>query len=241
MLIASGTVVNQMAPVNARTYAGQTGEERAAERRGALLDAAFVLVAEGGWGALRVDPVCRAAGLNKRYFAESFASADALAAALTDRLAQEALAAALAAIDLERPDEEQTRRAVAAFVVALTEDPRRARVLFGAVPDGDRAAAHRAAALREVIVTVASVGRRLRSMGEDPLVELTAALLVGGTSQAVLDWIDGRIPSTRDELVDDLVALWHVVADGAAARAGERPVSPAERGSGRATRARPAP
>ena len=214
--------MNQMAQVNARTYGGLTGEERAEQRRGALLDAAFTLVADAGWGALKVDSVCREAGLNKRYFAESFASADVLGAELTQRIARDAQQAALAAVDLEHPDDEQTHRAVAAFVAALTEDPRRARVLFGAVPDGDRVAVHRATALREVIATVATVGRRLRGLDEDPLVELAAAMMVGGTSQAVLDWLDGRIDCSRERLADDLVALWHVLADGAAARARAR-------------------
>ena len=43
-------------------------------------------------------------------------------------------------------------------------------------------------------------------------------MLVGGTSQAVLDWLDGRIAASREALVEDLVALWLLISAGTAAR-----------------------
>ena len=43
-------------------------------------------------------------------------------------------------------------------------------------------------------------------------------MLVGGTSQAVLDWLDGRVAQTREEFIDDLVALWLAIGDSMAAR-----------------------
>jgi hypothetical protein len=32
-------------------------------------------------------------------------------------------------------------------------------------------------------------------------------MLIGGISEVLLDWIDGRIDVTREQLVDDLAAL----------------------------------
>ncbi len=201
-----------------RSYGGRSGDERAAERRTALLDAAFARVAADGWRALSIESVCRAAGLNKRYFYESFSDLDTLFAALTTQLADEAIAATLTAYAPDASPPDAVRDGISAFVVHLTDDPRRARVLFGAVPAGDAAAGHRAAALRRLIGTVDAQARSLLTAAPDPFVEVTAAMLVGGTSQAVLDWLDGRIERSRDALVADVVELWLLISEGAAAR-----------------------
>lgn len=212
-----------MAEVNERrTYGGRTGDERAQMRRDALLDAALELVDRDGWRALTVESLCRTAGLNKRYFYESFADLDAVAGALLARIAEETTAAALAPIDADRPDAEQTRAGVRAFVAHITEDPRRARVLFGALPAGDRGERQREEVLHRLAATVAGVGRNLTGLGADPVVELTAAMIVGGTGQAIVDWLDGRIACSREQLADDLVGLWHALADGAAGVAADR-------------------
>lgn len=202
----------------ARTYGGQTGDERLAQRREALLDAAFTLVADQGWRALRIDALCREAGLNKRYFYESFKDLDAAVAALTRRLAEDAIAATLAAMRPGASPHEATRQAISAFVGHLTADPRRARVLFGAVPAGDAAAGHRTEAVRRVIAVAAATGRDLHAVGRDPFVDTAAAMLVGGTSQVLLDWLDGGLDADASRLVDDLVALWQIIGDGVAAR-----------------------
>jgi AcrR family transcriptional regulator len=202
----------------ARVYGGRTGDERAAERRAALLEAAFALVAQDGWRALRIDAVCRSAGLNKRYFYESFAGVDELIAGVTERLAGEAIDVTLGSIeDVEGPDA-RVRVAITAFVSHLTDDPRRARVLFGALPAGEDAARHRVSALRRVIDTVAAEGRAMHGVQDEAFIEATASMLVGGTSQAVLDWLDGRIGSSRDALAENLVSLWQAIGDLAAAR-----------------------
>jgi AcrR family transcriptional regulator len=196
-----------------RTYAGQTGDERAAQRKSALVDAAFELVAERGWRALSIEAVCRRAVLNKRYFYETFTGLEAIIAALINDLADNAIALTLAAIDPGMPPEEATRRAISTFVTHLTNDPRRAKVLFGAVPAGDAAAGHRAAAIRQLIATVAAQGRSIHNLADHPTVKLTAAMLIGGTSQAVLDWLDGQFDTTREQLIEDLTALWQSIGD----------------------------
>ena len=201
-----------------RVYGGQTAAERAAERRAALVDAAFAEVAAKGWRALRIETVCRAAGLNKRYFYEAFADLDALVGAVTAKVADDAIAVTLAALPDTTDQRRLVRAGVAAFVVHLTDDPRRARVLFGAVAADDAASGHRAEAIRRVIATAAMEGRELHRLGDDPIVELTAAMLVGGSSQALLDWLDGRLDYSREELIEHLAALWLSLGDAAAAR-----------------------
>ena len=43
--------------------------------------------------------------------------------------------------------------------------------------------------------------------GGERVSQIGAAMLVGGLTEVLLDWIDGRIDVTRDQLVDDLAAL----------------------------------
>ncbi len=199
----SGTVLSQMASVNptaasvnpiaaGRSYGGQTSSQRAADRRELLLDAAFTLVAADGWKALRIDALCREAGLNKRYFYESFPSLDAVIGALTQRLASDAIAVSLAELESGVEPTEVTRRMITALIHHLTDDPRRARVLFGSLPAGDAAAGHRTEALRRVAAAAATTGRGIYSLPDDPFVDITAGMLVAGTSQVVLEWLDQR-------------------------------------------------
>jgi hypothetical protein len=68
-----------------------------------------------------------------------------------------------------------------------------------------------------VITTVAAQGQSIHALANDPAIELTAAMLIGGTSQAVLDWLDGRLACSRNAFTDDLIALWELIGDGTAA------------------------
>jgi AcrR family transcriptional regulator len=210
-----------------RVYGGRTGDERAAARRAALVAAAFSLVAEEGWRGVNIEAVCRRAALNKRYFYESFEGLDALISAVTTWLADDAIDVTLAALDPQLPRDESTAHAIAAFVEHLTDDPRRARVLFGAVPADDAAVGLRAAAIRRLIAIVEAQGRSIYAVpSEDPAAELSAAMIIGGTSQAILDWLDGRADCPREELVAHLISVWLAIGDATDARVRGRPSRP---------------
>ena len=72
-----------------RTYAGESADARRARRREELLDSALTMLARDGREGLSVSGLCAAAGLNARYFYESFASTDEVVEALVARLADE--------------------------------------------------------------------------------------------------------------------------------------------------------
>jgi AcrR family transcriptional regulator len=211
-----------MTPVNPqtpdRTYGGRSAAERIAERRTALIDATFDLIAQDGWNQLRIERICRTAGLNKRYFYESFADLDAISIAVLDRLAGDAIDATLAAMDLDQPIEVFVRAGISALVHHLTDDPRRARVLFAETPTGETAARHRTEAIHQLVATASAQGRRVHNLGDtrDPLIDLVGSLLVGGTIQATLDWLDGRLHDDIERFIDDLARLWIVTGDASA-------------------------
>lgn len=206
-----------------RRYAGRSGAERTAQRRDALLRAAFRIVAAADWPALRIDALCREAGLSKRYFYETFSSLDELSAVLVDRLVDDLIAATLAGDARDRTPEGLVRATLEPFVAHLVEDPRRVRVLFGPVPGDGGAARRRDAALRRITLTATGVGLEVHDAQPGPTVDVGASFLVGGTVQAVLDWLATPEPRSVQTLVEDLEALWRAVVHttfGAARTAG---------------------
>ena len=50
-------------------------------------------------------------------------------------------------------------------------------------------------------------------LAEDPRIEITAAVMLGGTGQALLDWFDGYIEIERTALIDDIADTWLALAD----------------------------
>lgn len=51
---------------------------------------------------------------------------------------------------------------------------------------------------------------------------MAAALLVGGVAELLIAWLDGRLALAREQLVDDLTALFVVTGEGALAIADAR-------------------
>ena len=61
-----------------RTYGGKSREDRAAERRGQLVEAGIKVIGDQGYAATTVKAICNEAGLTERYFYESFKNREAL-------------------------------------------------------------------------------------------------------------------------------------------------------------------
>lgn len=210
-----------------RPYHGKSAEERIDARRRLLLDTAFVLMAEDGWRQASIEKLCRCAKLNKRYFYESFADLDEVAAAVVDELAagfmETGLTVAHSALAAGLPTEELAHQAIHALVTYITDDPRRARVLFTEIADSPRAVAHRRESILGLARALTAYARQHhQARGRDPIAELTSALLLGGSIEAILTWLDGKIEMSRAQLIADLAALWVFAGDGAAALAKAR-------------------
>ena len=210
-----------------RVYRGSSGAERVQRRREALVEAAFALIAEDGWRALRLDSLCQRAGLSKRYFYESFTDLDAVTAAVIGELG-DGMLATVGAADPALPVEEFVHVSLDALVHYVTDDPRRARVLFDEVSASSAASHYRSLLIRRTAEAIASRARLIHHItgDTDPITELAASLVLGGTIQALLDWIDGRIAMSQQQLIDDLTALWRSVGDGAITRAQQRATTP---------------
>ncbi|HKY68653.1 MAG TPA: TetR/AcrR family transcriptional regulator, partial [Acidimicrobiales bacterium] len=206
-------------------WAGVSPADRRAERRTLLLDAAFDLLGTEGWPGTTVRAVCHAARLNPRYFYESFDDLDALVVAVYDRLVAEMSAAMVTAVSLAGDDPAgQTRAAVAAIVGFVDDDRRRARVLYVEALGNEALNRRRIETGHALVAAVEqhTIDRHGPPPAGEQIGRIGAAVLVGGTSELVLAWLDGRIDVPRDQLVDDAAALFLAVGEAAAAVAAAR-------------------
>lgn len=175
-----------------------------------LLDAAFDLLGSEGWSGTTVRAVCQRARLNPRYFYESFDGLDALVVAVYDRLIDQL--ATVVAQAQDRVDEgmpAQVRATVEAIVGFVDDDRRRARILYVEAL-GNEALNRRRKSAGHALVTVVerlAAERQGRRSAGDPVVSMGIALLVGGMSELLLEWLEGRIRVTRQQLVDDATDL----------------------------------
>jgi AcrR family transcriptional regulator len=196
-----------------------------AERRTLLLDAAFDLLGTEGWAGTTVRAVCQRAELNPRYFYESFADLDALVVAVFDRIVDELAVAVLAAQEgvRDRP-REQVRAGVEAIVGFVDDDRRRARILYVEAIGNEVLNRHRIETGRALVAAVEQhAGERAGPLPRgEHIGRVAAAMLVGGMSEVLVEWLEGRIEVERNELVDDLTALALALGEATAAIARRR-------------------
>jgi AcrR family transcriptional regulator len=192
------------------------------------MDAAFQLLGTEGWSGTSVRAVCQGARLNPRYFYESFDDLDALVIAVYDRVVDELAAVVLAALGSAAPDPAaQLRATLEATVGFVDDDRRRARVLYVEAL-GNEALNRRRIDTGHAVATFVQDFSRDRD-GPPPEGEhvgaLAASILVGGLSELIVAWLEGRVESSRDELIDDATALFLALGEAAARIAATRPRS----------------
>lgn len=213
-------------------WAGLAPDDRRAERRSLLLDAAFELLGTEGWGGTTVRAVCQEARLNPRYFYESFEDLDALLLAVYDRLVEQLGEAVLAAVAEAGDDPRaQVRAALQCIFAFIDDDPRRGRVLYVEALGSEALNRRRIETGHALVALVEQAGteRHGRPPAGEHIGRLTAAMLVGGTGELVAAWLDGRLDGDREQLIDDATELFLAMGDRAATIAAARAPSRARR------------
>lgn len=203
-----------------RTYGGQSAQARRRQRREQLVEAAMDVMARNEWRAVTVEKLCAAASLNKRYFYESFTDLDALSAAVVDDIAEAVRSVTVAAADAaaREPLEAQALASVTAAVRALVDDPRRARVLLGGVAASPELDAHRTTVMHRLTGVLVDHGRTVHGveLEADPLAKVAPAFIVGGTADAILEFVNGGVDLSLDAFIAQLATLWLITGNGAA-------------------------
>jgi len=152
-----------------------------------------------------VRGVCQAASLNPRYFYESFDDLDALVLAVHDRVVDELKGAVATAVAEAGDDPVAVTRAVVDTTARFVDDDRRrARVLYV------EALGNEALNRRRI-----EQGYAIADVMQGQLGGVAAALLVGGFSEVLMAWLDGRITVSRRQLVDETTTLFLAVGEAA--------------------------
>lgn len=198
-------------------WAGVPAEERTRDRRALLVDVAFDRFGTDGETATSVRAVCRDANLNARYFYESFVDLDELLGAVYDRTAAqlgERLLDAMAAT-LDSP-EARTRAGIATVLAFITEDPRRARVLFTEGRTNAVLTERRRTSRLTLVEATAAMGRTDARPTTGTRAEVAATMFGGAMEELVDAWTSGRLGTDLDAVVDDATALSLALFDRAA-------------------------
>ncbi|MHB8690564.1 MAG: TetR/AcrR family transcriptional regulator [Solirubrobacteraceae bacterium] len=192
-----------------RPYGGVSAEQRVAERRARLLDAALDEFGTRGVASTGVKDVCRRAGLTDRYFYESFRDSAELFMAVFDRATAHLLEVVVLALGgAPRGVEAQARAVIEAYVRALADDPRVARVVFIEAPSaGPELEAHMRVTLRRFAQLVVQVARPYLPDVPEETLRFGAISLVGAVERVMIEWQDGQLGLSIEQIIEYLVAL----------------------------------
>lgn len=193
-----------------RAYAGVSATDRVAARRARLLDAGLELYGTRGFAATGVKGICRQAGLTDRYFYESFRDSGELFTAVFDRATSDLLALVAHQVGEVPPEpESQVRASIETFVRALAADPRKARVVFvESTSAGAEVDRHIRASLRQFAALIAATARPHLPEMPERMLQLGSLSLVGAIERVIIEWQDGHLDATIEEVIDHLVQLF---------------------------------
>jgi AcrR family transcriptional regulator len=204
-----------------RRYRGITAEERTAERRERLMGAGLEIFGTQGYATSSVRAVSEEAGLNPRYFYESFTSREDLLYEVYLRIVTDIATDAVKGVAEATTVEEQARAGLRAGWILLTSDRRKARVVaLEVVGVSDRLEQLRRDT-RHALADM-TVRNALSIAGDDVTLRLDPVLiaraLIGGVVELLSDWIHGDVDATPDEVVEHLTAIFEAAAYAAVER-----------------------
>lgn len=183
----------QGAGPHSRMYRGVDTEQRRAERRERLLEAALDEFTTRGYHKTKIADLCAKAGVSTRNFYEKFASKEALLLELHAHINTVAMQRMLPVLDSLGDADTLTRitTLVDAFVKAVTSDPRYPRLNYVEAPGISQAMErqHQVWFTRYVDFITAECDRAA-SAGLAPVRDyrLTAVALVGAATGLVREW-----------------------------------------------------
>jgi AcrR family transcriptional regulator len=190
-----------------RTYGGKTADERRAERRERLIEAAIALFIEQGYAATSARSVLRKAGLKERYFGESFASMDELLAAVHDHIHDASFAATVSDMDPTAEPEVQFRQFITSEVTRIAATPEIMAInLLQALGASPVVLEHRRRALHQYADLIASLLPE-PAAGSSIDRETLAIALTTGINGMFTDWLGKSLHLTSAQLIEHAVLL----------------------------------
>jgi AcrR family transcriptional regulator len=198
-----------------RLYRGISASERRARRRELLLEAGLEVFGTDGYAGSSVRAISAAASLNSRYFYESFASREELLYEVYTTVLKEISLEVIDATAQAGTVEEQAREGLRAAWTIIMEDRRKAKVIAVEILGvSERLERARQTAMHAFADIVANNAKRLASKGirlrMDPV--LTARALMGAVVELQVDWVNGEVDASLDEIVEHFTRMFTAVA-----------------------------
>jgi AcrR family transcriptional regulator len=188
-------------------------DDRRAERRSQLLDAAVRVIRELGPG-VTMEQLAKAGGVTKPILYRHFGDRDGLIGAIAERFAADLLISVTTPLAAEADAHDLLRSTVDAYVGFIEREPNLYRFMAQHVPDRADDLVQMRSLIDLIAKQVAIVaGDRLREAGRDSGAAVPWAYgIVGLVHQAGDWWVNDRTMS-RETLVDHLVTLlWQGLA-----------------------------
>jgi AcrR family transcriptional regulator len=192
-----------------RPYRGVSAIDRRDRRRQRLIDAGLELFGTRGIAAVGIVDVCAEAGLTKRYFYENFASIDKLADAVFEHVIGNLVAAVAPAITAGAGRD--PRPALTVYARTILSDPRVVRLLAVESQAGPLRKYRDEFPTRAVELWFAFAAADDASPPPTEL-RLKAYAFIGAALQIGIAWLDGQLPLTMDEVIDQLVDLFYRIS-----------------------------
>ncbi|BET26727.1 TetR family transcriptional regulator [Limnobacter thiooxidans] len=203
-----------------RAYGGVTADQRAAERKARLLEAALELFSRQGYARTTIEALCGEAKVTARHFYQLFDSREALLRALYDNIIADLRAGVLQAMSAPKLSlSQQIPLGVSAMVNHYLADSRLARVgvleVVGVSPQMEirrREAVHDMAGLIEAYLG------SLVAQGDLPKrnYHLVSVALVGGINELLAEWLTLENPPDIPTLSEEIIHILNALIRGAA-------------------------
>ncbi len=187
------------------SYRGVSADDRRADRRARLLDAALEVWGHDGGPPVTMTRICAKAGLTERYFYQSFDSLEAALIAVLDGIAEEIAERTVDALgSVDGSPTDRVRAGIGAFVRILTDDPRKGRVAIIESASLDALRPRRAELLRQFAELSAREAHELYGpqAWSDVEGQMAAMMFIGGVAELVTAWIDGTVAATPEDVVE---------------------------------------
>lgn len=195
----------------ARKYAGASAEERKAQRRERLIEAAFDVFGREGYRNATMRLICAQARLTERYFYEHFATTDDVFVAVHRRQSAIVSQRIMQAV-MQQPADGMapTRAGLRAFFEFIQEDRRRAQVLLvDAITSGMANPMN----LKAKVSSYADMVRAgIKQRYPDLQIKVDADLVVAGFVGMIIQtgslWVQRDFDLSIDEVVDHNLYAW---------------------------------
>lgn len=196
-----------MSADSGRAYAGRLPDERRARRRRRLLDAGLEVFGGVGFEEASISLLCATARVGTRAFYEEFDSREDLLREVATTVVLDAVAALQAALAQAPPRlDDRVHAGLTAYVGHLTDDPRRARVAYRAVPAAGRLLPDRHRASRGFADLIAREASAL-DVRVPARSDLLALALTGAVAEVLGWWATSEPAPAVEPVVEELTRL----------------------------------